>query len=479
MVTNAEALEAKGEDIAGNFTAAKAGENFMDTSGMQSLSGLAGNAKGTFESGFKVVDDIAKGDMQALAGDAQTAISEANSFVTDGLSTLGEIVMDPLGWLISNGLEFLISWIQPLEDALELVTGDPEALTAGADSFSALAAQIEELRTQTEDLMSQGLAGWEGASAEAAGQRLGQFRDGMSGAAGAAGEIASLLSVSSMVMQVAKDILMGIISDFVEWLIITWVAALAAAGPTFGGSTAVAAEATAVNATVNTARATKHVGKVQKIIDKLKELIDKIKDFLKKAKDIAKKGVDNAKDAAKKGMDKAKELAKNPVKNAKEAAIDKGKQIKSDFKDLVDDAKDFKDAPLDTAKKRFQENFVNDNLGTDTADAIRKGEKTAGEAARETIRDGWQDQLKESAREQADEHLNPIAREDVDVRDEQTQQVQQDENGEDKTESKIDWGGTSENVGTIYDKIEDPVSRRNEHGDASMDSDEINRNLSF
>lgn len=457
MVTNAEALEAKGEDIAGNFTAAKAGENFMDTSGMQSLSGLAGNAKGTFESGFKVVDDIAKGDMQALAGDAQTAISEANSFVTDGLSTLGEIVMDPLGWLISNGLEFLISWIQPLEDALELVTGDPEALTAGADSFSALAAQIEELRTQTEDLMSQGLAGWEGASAEAAGQRLGQFRDGMSGAAGAAGEIASLLSVSSMVMQVAKDILMGIISDFVEWLIITWVAALAAAGPTFGGSTAVAAEATAVNATVNTARATKHVGKVQKIIDKLKELIDKIKDFLKKAKDIA----------------------KNPVKNAKEAAIDKGKQIKSDFKDLVDDAKDFKDAPLKTANKRFQENFVNDNLGTDTADAIRKGEKTAGEAARETIRDGWQDQLKESAREQADEHLNPIAREDVEVRDEQTQQVQQDENGEDKTESKIDWGGTAENAGKIYDKIEDPINRRNEHGDADMDSDEINRNLSF
>lgn len=242
-----------------------------------------------------------------------------------------------------------------------------------------------------------------------------------------------------------------------EWLIITWIAALAAAGPTFGGSTAAAGAGTAVNAAVNGARATKHVSKVRRIIDMLKKLIDKIKDYLKRAKDVA----------------------KNPIKHAKEAAVRKAKSIKADVKDIADDVKDFKDNPLKTAGERFQKNLVNDNLGTDTADAIRRGEKTAGDV----IRDGWKDELKDTAQETAKEKLkeqvNPIAITEEEVRDEQSQRVVRDADGKPETNSQDDWGGTAENVGKIYDKIEDPVSRYNEHGDPGMDSDEINRNLGF
>lgn len=162
MVTNAEAIAAKGDEIADSYSADKIGDQLADTSGGIAITGMASSAQASFESGFKVVDDIAKGDLKALASDAHTTISEANSFVTEGLSTIGEIAMDPLGWLIQNGLEFLIGWIQPLEDALELVTGDPEALTAGADAFSNLGNEIEQLSVQTEELLATGLASWEG-----------------------------------------------------------------------------------------------------------------------------------------------------------------------------------------------------------------------------------------------------------------------------------------------------------------------------
>ncbi|WP_312860913.1 WXG100 family type VII secretion target [Amycolatopsis endophytica] len=235
-----------------------------------------------YDATSKLREDLSDGDLGALAADAANTFNTATGFVNEAAGTITGIVSDPLGWLISNGVGFLISWIEPLNEALEVVTGDPEALEAGADAFNQLGADIETLRADTEQLLVDGLADWQGPGAAAAGERLAEFRDALHGTAGATGEIATLLAVSSAVMSVIKDVVTSIISDFVEWLIVTWLAALASSVVTCGGSVASAGAATAVRAGTETMKVNRWVTKLKSIIDKLHDLIGRIQGFLRK-----------------------------------------------------------------------------------------------------------------------------------------------------------------------------------------------------
>ncbi|MEU0466371.1 hypothetical protein ABZ215_20390 [Amycolatopsis sp. NPDC006131] len=278
MPTNEEALVSHLGDIAGEYDAEANLERFADTPAGQ----LYDKGEQAFDATSKLRQAMEDGDLHTLASEGFQTLSAATSFVDEAAGTITGIVSDPLGWLISNGVSFLISWIEPLNEALELVTGDPEALQAGADAFNALGGDIERLCADTEKLLVEGLAGWEGPAAAAAGERLAEFRDGLKGTAGATGEIATLLAVSSAVMSVIKDVITSIISDFVEWLIVTWLAALAASTVTFGGSLTVATGATAVRAGTETMKANRWVLRLKQIIDKLNELIGRIQAFLAK-----------------------------------------------------------------------------------------------------------------------------------------------------------------------------------------------------
>lgn len=81
--------------------------------------------------------------------------------------------------------------------------------------------------------------------------------------------------MSSMVMQVIEDVIKAILTEFITWLIMIWIPALAAAVPSCGASTAAAGAATGV-------RAATAVGRVSRIVAKLRQLLTKIMDFLRK-----------------------------------------------------------------------------------------------------------------------------------------------------------------------------------------------------
>ena len=58
-----------------------------------------------------------------------SALSSEGSALINGLVEAGQgLAMDPLGWLVGQGLNFLISVVQPLEDAIHFVSGDGPAL---------------------------------------------------------------------------------------------------------------------------------------------------------------------------------------------------------------------------------------------------------------------------------------------------------------------------------------------------------------
>lgn len=203
------------------------------------------------------------------------ALSSEGSGLISGLVEAGQgLAMDPLGWLVGQGLNFLISVVQPLEDAIHFVSGDGPALQQAGENFGAIAAGIAELRTSFSDDLQSTVQTWGGSASEAAGTKLGEFAHGIDGVAAQAGELAELLMMSSMVMQVIEDVIKAILTELITWLIMIWLPALAAAVPSCGASTAAAGAATGV-------RVATTVGRVSRIVAKLRQLLTKIMDFLR------------------------------------------------------------------------------------------------------------------------------------------------------------------------------------------------------
>ncbi|WP_330277321.1 hypothetical protein OG205_17585 [Lentzea sp. NBC_00516] len=257
------------------------GDNVGKTSAK--LIPFGGSSYSLMKDSAKLGDDLQKGDGAAIAKDVVSVISDMNNFMQDGMKLAGAI-SDPLNFLISKGLGWLLDVVAPLKQAVDLVTGDPAATSKAAGAFNDIATRTEDLARTFDEQLRQGLQSWKSEAGDKAAAKLGGFHHGIEGTAGTAGHIASLLQGSSMFMQVAEDIIKGILSDLIEWLVVTWVAAQIAAVPTCGASEAAAAAATPVEAGISTAKAGKEVGKVRSVIQKIMDVLRRIREVLRNSK---------------------------------------------------------------------------------------------------------------------------------------------------------------------------------------------------
>ncbi|GAB2997641.1 hypothetical protein [Saccharothrix stipae] len=207
-----------------------------------------------------------------------------------GTSAYG-IATDPIGWLVGQGLNFLISVVQPLEDAIHFVSGDGPALAQAAENFNAIGKGVADLRQKFDEDLQNSVTNWGGPASEAAGTKLGEFASGIDGVAGQAGELAQMLQISSMIMTIVEDFIKAILTELITWLVMIWIPALAAAIPSFGASTAAAGAATGVRVATTGSR-------VARIVAKLKQFLTKILDFLR---NLAKR-VGNVKTAFRRSM---------------------------------------------------------------------------------------------------------------------------------------------------------------------------------
>ena len=244
---------------------------------------FGGSSYSLMKDSAKLGDDLQKGDGAAIAKDVVNVISDMNNFMQDGMKLAGAI-SDPLNFLISKGLGWLLDVVAPLKQAVDLVTGDPAATSKAAGAFNDIATRTEDLARTFDEHLRQGLQSWKSEAGDKAAAKLGGFHHGIEGTAGTAGHIASLLQGSSMFMQVAEDIIKGILSDLIEWLVVTWVAAQIAAVPTCGASEAAAAAATPVEAGISTVKAGKEVGKVRSVIQKIMDVLRRIREVLRNSK---------------------------------------------------------------------------------------------------------------------------------------------------------------------------------------------------
>ncbi len=218
----------------------------------------------------------AAGDGSLNAGEDAGIASDAAGLVNSCMDAAG-IATDPIGWLVGQGLDFLLSVVQPLQDLIHMVSGDGPALDNAAGNFGSIGQGLQTYSQKFAEDAMQSLAAWDGEAAEAAAKKLGEFAAGIEGIAGQAGDIAQLLKISSVIMTVIEEFIMALLTEFITWLIMIWIPALATAIPSCGASTAAAGTATGVQAVSTGAKATKHVSKLQKLLNVIKDFIAKLK----------------------------------------------------------------------------------------------------------------------------------------------------------------------------------------------------------
>jgi hypothetical protein len=244
---------------------------------------VLGNTLKMYEAGKGASED------GATAGEISSVTAEATGLIASCAETGLGIAADPVGWLVGQGLNFLLAVVTPLQDALHYVTGDGPALSAAAESFTNIGRGLETFAQQFDEEVHSSLSGWKGDASMAAAERLGEFAGGIRGTADRAGDIATLLQISSMVMTVIEDFIKALLTELITWLIMIWIPALAAAAPSFGASTAAAGTATAAKGAATAARTTQQVSRLQRLLKKFEPLLEKLKQLLNKSKDLVAK----------------------------------------------------------------------------------------------------------------------------------------------------------------------------------------------
>ncbi len=232
---------------------------------------------------YKSGKSIAEHAQQAASADGAGELASAGkALVGDGAAFVGAaatdmvtFAMDPIGWLVSHGLNMLLELVQPLQDALHAVTGDGPAIGHASENFTSIAHGFVALAEDFERTGDTALAEWVDEAGQAAKEALGDFSSGIRGVGSAAGSVAEVLQMWSMVMQVIEEVIKAIITELVSWLITIWLPALAASVISFGSSVAVAMTASIAKAASVLQKVTRYLGKFGKLLDTFIEFLAK------------------------------------------------------------------------------------------------------------------------------------------------------------------------------------------------------------
>jgi hypothetical protein len=216
------------------------------------------------------------------ADDFGDLASASGKLAADGAKFMGSaamdvtfFAMDPIGWLVSHGLDMLLELVQPLQDVLHQVSGNGPAIGAASDDFTTIAQGFVALADDFEQTGDSALKDWQDKAGEAARAALGDFSSGIRGVGSSAGSVAETLQMWSMVMVVIEEVIKAIISELVSWLITIWLPALAASVISFGGTVAAAMTASIAKAASVFAKVTKHLGVFGKLLDEFMQFLVK------------------------------------------------------------------------------------------------------------------------------------------------------------------------------------------------------------
>jgi uncharacterized protein YukE len=200
--------------------------------------------------------------------------------------TADDLLQHPMQGFWDNGLGFLVEWCMfPFRPLFEQVTGDPDQMRATGEGWARMARFVNEL-ADADAAEQEGLGRyWQGQAAEKQNAQKSEFQDGLRSLADCCVQLRDHLNQVADFFEGLWDILVDIVREFVEGLIITWLAALATSAISFGSSVAAAWATSAARISVTLSRILMQISKalqwLVKALRVLKEIQKAIKELIK------------------------------------------------------------------------------------------------------------------------------------------------------------------------------------------------------
>ncbi|GAB3296174.1 hypothetical protein [Parasphingorhabdus pacifica] len=201
-----------------------------------------------------------------------------------GLDALA-VVADPFGALLTSAFAWAMEHVDPLPEMLDALAGSPDVVQSNATTWANVSQELAEAATQMEQAVNADTAAWYGPAVDVYKPvALGEAKmiQAASSAASAVGGAVSAAGIAvSVVRTTVRDLIASAMSDLVQWLARSAVAA----GLTLGLATPVlVADAIRIVAKWST-KVADWLQKIVTSIKKLAELVKKVKPVLDKVKD--------------------------------------------------------------------------------------------------------------------------------------------------------------------------------------------------
>ncbi|MEU8211594.1 hypothetical protein AB0B85_20635 [Micromonospora sp. NPDC049044] len=144
---------------------------------------------------------------------------------------------DPLGQLAAWGVGWLIEHVKPLSDALDELAGDPDQITAYAQTWRNVAKEAAEAGTTFSGLVGSQVGDWGGIAADAYRRNSAGQVAALTALAKAADALAEITTGAGLLVAMVRGLVRDLIAEFVSVLAVRLWEWLAEAGLTLGLAT--------------------------------------------------------------------------------------------------------------------------------------------------------------------------------------------------------------------------------------------------
>ncbi|WP_186382577.1 RHS repeat-associated core domain-containing protein [Amycolatopsis rhizosphaerae] len=183
-------------------------------------------------SGIAVLED-AQGLKESIeSGDWASAVMGAAGTAMDALA----FVTDPFGSILANGVGWLMEHVGPLKEALDKLAGDPDQITAHAETWKNIASELGQVATDLGTQVSADVQSWTGPGADAYRRQAEEVAKVLEGAGqaceGASSGVKTAGEVVAAVRQLVRDTIAQVVGHMVSWALqvlftlgigLTWV----------------------------------------------------------------------------------------------------------------------------------------------------------------------------------------------------------------------------------------------------------------
>ncbi|WP_026929443.1 hypothetical protein [Glycomyces tenuis] len=187
------------------------------------------------KSGYKLVEDI------KAAYENEDPLAAAKTVPAD-IAVLGLeaafALKDPIFTLVQAGLTIVLELVEPLNDALESVSGDPDEMARTKERWGQISTALEALSGEVGSSIGADLSSWQGSDADSALEQLRALEAIILAASSEAANVQTLLSWAETLAETIYAVIKSIIAELVSWLVTNGLVALALSPATFGSSVA-------------------------------------------------------------------------------------------------------------------------------------------------------------------------------------------------------------------------------------------------